>query len=97
MEAYNYKYYSSDQLEIESIDSKLSNEEKRIRRYLMNYTINNGQAFQIGDIGKIQRDLKGMRRKEVVETLDGLLRKNVIVADNGNVDLNKDSDWSGNC
>ncbi len=88
MKQSNYRYYSNEQLEINSIDSKLSQEEKIIRRYLMNYVINNGQAFSMNNISIIVDDIKIMDEEKLVSILDGLLKKNVIVADEeGNINF----------
>lgn len=80
MKQSNFRYYSNEQLEINSIDSKLSQEEKIIRRYLMNYIIDNGQAFNMNNLSKIVDDVKIMGEEKVVSILDRLLKKNVIVA-----------------
>lgn len=88
MKQSNYRYYSNEQLEINSIDSKLSQEEKIIRRYLMNYVINNGQAFSMNNISIIVDDIKIMDEEKLVSILDSLLKKNVIVADEeGNINF----------
>lgn len=87
MEKSNYRYYSNDQLEIVSIDSKLSKKEKVIRRYLMNYVIDNGQAFNLNNLAKIAEDLE-MTRELAKDTLDSLIKKNGVVADdNGNINF----------
>lgn len=87
MEKSNYRYYSNDQLEIVSIDSKLSKKEKVIRRYLMNYVIDNGQAFNLKNLAKIAEDLE-MTRELAKDTLDSLIKKNGVVADdNGNINF----------
>ncbi len=88
MKQSNFRYYSNEQLEINSIDSKLSQEEKIIRRYLMNYVIDNGQAFNMNNLSKIVDDVKIMGEEKVVSILDRLLKKNVIVADEeGNINF----------
>lgn len=87
MEKSNYRYYSNEQLEIVSIDSKLSKKEKAIRRYLMNYVIDNGQAFNLNNLSKIAEDLE-MTRELANDTLDSLIKKNGIVADDdGNINF----------
>lgn len=87
MEKSNYRYYSNEQLEIVSIDSKLSKKEKAIRRYLMNYVIDNGQAFNLNNSSKIAEDLE-MTRELANDTLDSLIKKNGIVADDdGNINF----------
>lgn len=80
MEEVQYRYYTNEQLEIDSIDSKLSREEKKIRRYLMNYVIDNGQALNISNSSKIAKDSE-MIDEEVDNVLDSLFEKNAIVAD----------------
>ncbi len=80
MEQSNYRYYSDEQLEIVSIDSKLLEKEKNIRRYLMNYVIDNKQAFNINDSSKIVKET-GIEKEEVKIILKSLSKKNVIVVD----------------
>lgn len=87
MEEVQYRYYTNEQLEIESIDSKLSRVEKVIRRYLMNYVIDNGQAFNLKNLSKIGEDLE-MTSELVKDTLDSLIKKNGIVSDDdGNINF----------
>ncbi|MBU5313228.1 hypothetical protein KQI38_14375 [Tissierella carlieri] len=87
MEQCDYRYYSDEQLKIASIDSKLSIGEKRIRRYLMNYVIDNGQAFNINNSSQVAKNL-GMTDEEVNIILNSLIQKNGIVADEeGNINF----------
>lgn len=87
MKQCDYRYYSDEQLKIASIDSKLSIEEKRIRRYLMNYVIDNGQAFNINNSSQVAKNL-GITGEEVNIILDGLIQKNGIVTDEeGNINF----------
>lgn len=81
-----YRYYSNEQLEIASIDSKLSDREKAIRRYLVNYTIDTGQAFNICDSIQIANNLSYMKKEEIDSKLNSLSNKNCIVIDeDGNI------------
>ena len=57
MEELSYEYYFNEQLEIDSIDSRLSKQEKMVRSYIMNYVIDNGQAFNMGNLCKIADDI----------------------------------------
>lgn len=87
MEEFNYRYYFEEQIRISSIDSKLSKEEKRVRRYLMNYVIDNGRAFNINNSSRIAEDMK-MIKEETDDILSGLLDKNGIVSDEeGNINF----------
>lgn len=82
-----YRYYSNEQLKIDSIDSKLSKEEKKIRRYLMNYVINKRQAFNLSNTSKIAKDMR-IIDEEVNNVLDSLIKKNGLVVDEeGNVNF----------
>ena len=88
MEQLSFKSYPNEQLEINSIDSKLLKKEKVIRRYLMNYTIDSGQAFNIGNSCKIADDIEEMNEEEITVILDSLLNKDAIVADEqGNINF----------
>lgn len=81
MEQFKYRYYSNEELKIDSIDSRLLKEEKVIRRYLMNYTIDSGEAFNIKNVPKIVEDLKVINREEIESIIDSLIEKNVVVLD----------------
>lgn len=83
-EVLSFELYTNEQLEIESIDSRLLKEEKMIRRYLMNYTIDNGQSFNIDDLSEIVNDIKIMGKEEIYKVIVSLLKKNAIVADEEN-------------
>lgn len=87
MEKVKYRYYSSEQLEIESIDSRLTEEEKIIRRYLMNYVINNDQVFNISDLYKITEDVKMVDKKNIARILENLLKKNAAVVHDNNINF----------
>lgn len=60
MEELSFKNYSKEQLAIDSIDSRFNIGQNRIRRYLMNYTINNGQAFNLNNSSDICDDIEDM-------------------------------------
>ncbi len=87
MEQSNYRYYSNEQLEIVSIDSKLLDKEKKIRRYLMNYVIDNKEPFKINNSFIIIEDTR-IPNEELNSILNGLIEKNIIVADeDGNINF----------
>ncbi|MSU03329.1 hypothetical protein FYJ83_17870 [Tissierella sp. DSM 105185] len=87
VDEFEYRYYTSEQLKIDSIDSKLSKDEKKIRRYLMNYTIDKGQAFKMFNTSEIARDIK-ITYEEANKILDSLTQKNgLVVDDEGNVNF----------
>ncbi len=75
------KNYTPEQLAIDSVDSRFNKSQNRIRRYLMNYTINNGQAFNLKDSSEISDEFKDMTKEEIKEILDVLISKNGIVVD----------------
>lgn len=83
----NYRYYTDEQLEIASIDSKLSKEEKLIRRYLMNYVIENKKAFNVKNSHNMAYDVN-MEKEETDKILESLFKKNVAVSDEtGNINF----------
>lgn len=87
MDKFQYRYYPSEQLEIDSIDSRLSKKEKKVRRYLMNYAINRKEAFNLSDSSKIAKDMK-VPYEEVNKALNSLTQKNGLVVDEeGNVNF----------
>lgn len=87
MDKLEYRYYSNKQLKIDSIDSKFSKEEKTVRRYLMNHTINSGQAFNLTNLSKLSTDIK-ITDEEANNILDSLIKKNgLVVDDEGNVNF----------
>ncbi|TJX13416.1 hypothetical protein E9840_09740 [Tissierella creatinini] len=81
MEEFKSKNYTNEQLAIDSVDSRFSKSQNRIRRYLMNYTINNGQAFNLKNLFTICNDIKDMTEEEIKDILDVLISKNGIVVD----------------
>lgn len=83
MKISNYRYYKNEQLEISSIDSRLSNKEKRVRRYLMNYVINNNKPFSLEQLDSLSVDID-INITEVNDLVNSLLEKNAIVADEEN-------------
>lgn len=88
MEELSYEYYFNEQLEIDSIDSRLSKQEKMVRSYIMNYVIDNGQAFNMGNLCKIADDIEGINKDEITVILDSLLNENIIAADEeGNINF----------
>ncbi len=81
MEEFNLKNYTKEQLAIDSIDSKFNKSQNRIRRYLMNYTIKNGQAFNLNNLSAICDDVKDMTEEEIKDAIGVLINKNGIVVD----------------
>lgn len=81
MEEFKSKNYTNEQLAIDSIDSRFNKSQNRIRRFLMNYTINNGQSFNLKDLTKISNDIKGITEEEIKDVLEVLVNKNGIVVD----------------
>ena len=47
---FKFRYYPTEELLISRIDKKLNQYERKVRRYLMHYTINNGKAFNLCEI-----------------------------------------------
>lgn len=81
MEELSFKNYSKEQLAIDSIDSRFNIGQNRIRRYLMNYTINNGQAFNLNNSSDICGDIEDMTEEEIKDAIEVLINKNGIVVD----------------
>lgn len=70
-----------EQLFIQSIDSKLNNKEKKVRRYIMNYIIDNKKPFNyIISENEIVKSL-GMETSEYKSIIEELKKKIVISAD----------------
>lgn len=46
---FKFRYYPTEELLISRIDKKLNQYERKVRRYLMNYTINNVKAFNLNE------------------------------------------------
>lgn len=80
MKVTNYRYYKNEQLEINSIDSKLSVEEKKVRRYLMNYVIDNHGPFNLNNLQDIAFTLD-MNVNTVKNLIGNLLSTNAMVSD----------------
>ncbi|MBU5436532.1 alkylmercury lyase family protein [Tissierella sp. MSJ-40] len=81
MERLNYRYYTNEQLAMDSIDSRLIKEEKILRRHLMNCVINKGQSLDINDVYEVTSDIKIMDKEVVDKIIGNLLKKNAIVID----------------
>lgn len=80
MEKSNYRYYENEQLEISSIDSRLNDDERKIRRFLMNFLIDNHKPFYIKKLDKLAISLN--MNVELVESIIGhLIENNTIVTD----------------
>lgn len=80
MQVSNYRYYQDHQLKISSIDHRLSDKEKEIRRYLMNVLINTHQPFNLNQLDDVALDLN-IDMHVVKDSINNLLEKNAIVAD----------------
>lgn len=80
-ENFQYRFYPAEKLMIESIDSKLSTEEKKARRFLMNYTIDNGRPFNLGEMTEDIAKGIGFSKDEMTVLFGNLLNKAAIVVD----------------
>jgi len=73
-----FKHYSAEQLEIQSIASKLTPMENRFRLWLMNYTIDHGEPYCINAPWPKEVLTLGI---DPMSTVKGLQEKNVLVLD----------------
>lgn len=85
---FKFRYYPTEELLISRIDKKLNQYERKVRRYLMNYTINNGKAFNLCEItDEMSKDI-GFEKEELKVLFDNLDNKSSIVVDeNKNVNF----------
>lgn len=83
MEELKFRFYKPEELIINSIDSKLTNEEKIIRRYIMGNIIENKESYNlINDISNI--NLKDISKEEIKNIYSNLIEKNIVVPDENN-------------
>lgn len=84
-EAIKFRYYPTERLIINSIDSRLTNSEKRVRRFLMNYTIDNNKPYNYKEEVPM---ISGLCNDDIKNSFKGLLDKSAIVQDEeGNINF----------
>ena len=78
-----FKSYPSERLLIESIASRLTAEENRLRRWLMDYTINNKKPFCLGN--KIPEHLPVLDPRHLIGQL--VEKRAAVLDEQGNVNF----------
>ncbi len=76
-----------DALNIVSIDEKLSNDEKKIRRYVMNSIIDNQQVFNIQKEKELLCNRLNIDGTKYDELINSLIQKNVIATGDGHINF----------
>ena len=79
MKEFEFRYYKREELEINSIDSRLNKEEKEVRRFLMNYTIDNDKPYNLKDDLGLAADKMEKSNQELSDLFNILIGKGVIV------------------
>ncbi len=83
MENLSFRFYKPEELIINSIDSKLEDNEKLVRRYIMENIIDNKEPYNLlNDISNIK--LKDLSKNEIESIYKKLVKKNIIVPDENN-------------
>ncbi len=76
-----FSYYPPERLIIDSIDSRLDADEKKVRFYIMDRIIENGMPFSFAVISEEMQKSLGMTDCMIRETIDNLVKKNAAVSD----------------
>lgn len=74
-------------LELRSIDEKCSTDEKKVRRYVMNSIIDNGQVFSIEKDGVRLCKEFSLDQATYSAIIESLMKKNVVAVDDGHVNF----------
>ena len=80
-ESFKFRYLSAEELMIESIDKRLNRDEKKARRFLMNYTIDNGKPFNLNETTEDLAKSIGFSKENLYNLFNNLLDKVAIVVD----------------
>lgn len=76
-----FRYYDNEELMIKRIDEKLDENERRVRRFLMNYTIDKKESFNLREItDEVSLKVK-LEKEEMGVLIDNLSSKLSIVKD----------------
>lgn len=76
-----FRYYDNEELMIKRIDEKLDENERRVRRFLMNYTIDKKKSFNLREItDEVSLKVK-LEKEEMGVLIDNLSSKLSIVKD----------------
>jgi len=74
-------------LNIKSIDGKLTTDEKKIRRFVMNSIIDDQQVFNIQQEKENLCNTVGVSTEKYDDIIERLIEKNVIAVDDGNINF----------
>ena len=77
----DFRYYPPERLVIDSIDSKLDSDERKVRFYIMDRIIESGMPFNFNAISEDMQKSLNMTESMVRETIDSLVAKNTAVSD----------------
>jgi alkylmercury lyase-like protein len=76
-----FRYYPTEDLLINRIDKKLNKEERMVRRYIMNYIIDNDQVFNLEKAKDDMSMYMGFSEEELRVLFNSLKNKRTIVTD----------------
>ena len=77
----DFRYYPPERLIIDSIDSRLDSDERKVRFYIMDRIIENGMPFNFTVISEDMQKSLNMTEGMIRETIDSLVAKNAAVSD----------------
>lgn len=78
---FKFRYYPAEKLLIDRVDKRLNEKERKARRFLMNYTIDNGETFNLNETTDILAQGIGFTKRELENLFDSLKNKASIVVD----------------
>lgn len=78
---FKFRYYSTEELIIDRMDKNLNEEERKVRRYIINYIIDNDQAFNLDKVKDTMSKDMGFSEEKLRTLFNNLGNKRTIVAD----------------
>lgn len=78
---FKFRYYPTEELIIDRMDKKLNKEERKARRYIINYIIDNDQVFNLEKAKYIMSKNIGFSEEKLRDLFNNLENKGTIVTD----------------
>ncbi len=78
---FKFRYYSTEELIIDRMDKNLNEEERKVRRYIINYIIDNDQVFNLDKVKDTMSKDMGFSEEKLRTLFNNLGNKRTIVAD----------------
>ncbi len=78
---FKFRYYPTEELIIDRMDKNLNEEERKVRRYIINYIIDNDQVFNLDKVKDTMSKDMGFSEEKLRTLFNNLGNKRTIVAD----------------